>query len=284
VSSGGVWRAAALGAFVTTAASACGSPEGGRGVEGEPSAAVVARMKGSVVTAEDLRGGGPRSSAADPARVLEAVVARRLAAEEARRRGLADRADVAEKLAAIEREAKGREEALLRDALLATLRDELAPSEEALREHYEANRIRYAERQLRVVRYPFSSREAAEEALTVASIEAESAEHLGPAPLAKLPRTVLPEAARLDRPGARSVAGSDEEGWSVVELAEVLPAEPRPFEEVREEVERSLRTAEADKAFRYLLAELRAKAKVEIDEAALGRVTPAEKGPQTSLR
>ena len=52
----------------------------------------------------------------------------------------------------------------------------------------------------------------------------EGAETIGPSPVRELPRTVLPEALRLDRAGERSVAGSAEEGWSLIELAEVLPA------------------------------------------------------------
>lgn len=90
----------------------------------------------------------------------------------------------------------------------ARVRDGLALSEEALRAHYEATKLRYAERQLRVRRRPFASREAAERALgEVAPLEGQGAETIGLSPVRELPRTVLPEALRLERPGERAVAG-----------------------------------------------------------------------------
>jgi hypothetical protein len=49
----------------------------------------------------------------------------------------------------------------------------------------------------------------------------------------------------------------------------VLPAATLPFEAVRDRVEASWRTLEGQRAFAKLLAELRAKADTEIDEAAL---------------
>ena len=95
---------------------------------------------------------------------------------------------------------------------------------------------------------------------------------------------MLPEALRLERPGERTVAGSKEEGWSLIELAEVLPAEPRPFEAVRSEVEASLRQKEATAAFRALLDELRAEADVRVDEGALARLSASADAGVTSER
>ena len=80
------------------------------------------------------------------------------------------------------------------------------------------------------------------------------------------------------------MAGSDEEGWSLIELAELLPAEPRAFEAVRAEVEASLRRKEATAAFRALVAELRAKADVRVDEAALARLSTSADAGVTSER
>jgi hypothetical protein len=65
------------------------------------------------------------------------------------------------------------------------------------------------------------------------------------------------------------MAGSESEGFGVVELVEVLPAVPQPFEAVRDRVEESWRTLEGQRAFARLIAELREKADIEIDEAAL---------------
>jgi len=136
-----------------------------------------------------------------------------------------------------------------------------------------------------VRRRPFASPEAAERALGGdAGLEGEGAETIGPSPVRELPRTVLPEALRLERPGERAVAGSDEEGWSLIELAEVLPAEPRPFEAVRLEVEASLGQKEATAVFRALLDELREKADVRVDEAALARLSTSADAGVTSER
>jgi hypothetical protein len=49
----------------------------------------------------------------------------------------------------------------------------------------------------------------------------------------------------------------------------VLPAVTLPFEAVRSRVEESWRTLEGQRAFAKLLSELREKADIEIDEAAL---------------
>ncbi len=80
------------------------------------------------------------------------------------------------------------------------------------------------------------------------------------------------------------MAGSEEEGWSVIELAEVLPAEPLPFEAVRAEVEASLRQREATAAFRALLDELREKADVRVDEGTLARLSESADAGVTSER
>jgi len=96
-------------------------------------------------------------------------------------------------------------------------------------------------------------------------------EVLGPAPLRDLPRSLLPEILELQAVGDQLVIereGEAEATW--VELLEILPAEPLPFERVREQVEASLRTLRGQEAMRARLAELRARSSVRIDEAALG--------------
>lgn len=106
----------------------------------------------------------------------------------------------------------------------------------------------------------------------------------GAPPVRDLPRTVLPEALRLDWPGARAVAGSGEEGWSLIELAEVRPAEPPPLDAVGAEVEASLRQKEAAAAFRALLDDLRANAEVRMVQEALARLSQSGQGEGWSGR
>lgn len=89
--------------------------------------------------------------------------------------------------------------------------------------------------------------------------------------MAGLPRAVLPEALRLRRPGERTLVIRDGT-IALVELVEEIPAAPRPFDDVRSEVEKSLRTIRAQEAFRAELARLRAQANVMVDEQALGRL------------
>jgi len=96
---------------------------------------------------------------------------------------------------------------------------------------------------------------------------------MGPAPIDKLPLTVLPEALQLRQPGDRTIVRRGDSA-SIVELVEILPAEPRPFEEVRDKVEESLRTIRAQEAFNKEIERLRTEAKVEIDEAALRSLVP----------
>ena len=86
--------------------------------------------------------------------------------------------------------------------------------------------------------------------------------------MAELPRGVLPEVLRLESPGERVLV--EEAGtWSLVELVEILPAVAKPFAQVQERVDRDLRTLRGQEAFAALLAQLRAGARIEIDEAVL---------------
>jgi parvulin-like peptidyl-prolyl isomerase len=73
---------------------------------------------------------------------------------------------------------------------------------------------------------------------------------------------------RLSEPGQRVVV-EREGGFALLELVEVLPPAPPPFEEVREQIESELRAQKSAEAFARLSQELRAAAKVEIDEAML---------------
>jgi hypothetical protein len=211
---------------------------------------------------------GPRDLA-DRRRSLDAVIARVLAAESARDRGLAEAAEVAPRLEALRRRALASEEALLRDALFQTLRDELKPTETDLRRHYEVTRLRYAERQVGLLWWPAPSADAARAQAQAAKLDRKKVETIGPVSVSDLPPKVVPEVFHLTKPGDRLAAGSEAEGFGVVELAEVLPAVTLPFERVRGRVEESWRTLEGQRAFAKLIEELRAEAEIEIDEAAL---------------
>ena len=69
---------------------------------------------------------------------------------------------------------------------------------------------------------------------------------------------VGPEALALTKPGDR-VPVAAKEGNALVELVEVLPAEPRAFEEVRGQGEKSLRALRAQEAFRAEMERLDAE-------------------------
>jgi hypothetical protein len=197
-----------------------------------------------------------QKAAAAPAAAPAPDVTRTLAAREATRRGLHETQEVRERLEQIRADAAKREEEILRDALFQNLVESIQPSEEALRDHYEKTKVRYTQRRVRLRRYPMESAQAAAAALETGSLAREP-EIIGPAPVAELPQAVLPEATRLGNVGGRLVAGNASEGWSVIELVEVLPAAQRSFEEVRSEVEAAVRLREADREFRELLLSLK---------------------------
>jgi len=234
---------------------------------------VIARIDGAPVSALDLDASSAEPAHSDPRRALDILVARKLLAAEARARGLAGAAGTRAKLAAVRREAAAREEEVLRDALFAALKGDAEPTDAELRAHYEATRLRYAERQFRLLRQRFGSEAAARAANTELGREGRldpaKAEALGPAPVAGLPREIVGAALRLRTPGERGLALEPGGAASLVELVELLPAEPAPFEAVRERVAESVRTQRAQEALRAELARLRAEAKVEVDEEVL---------------
>lgn len=244
--------------------------------EAPPSARqVVARVEGQPVTAGEVRGLLRDPGAADPARrraALEGAIARRLAATEARARGLdavpaesASRGDLGAR-------SWHREEARLRDALYRRIRDGLELSEAELRAHYEKTRGRFVERQVRLRRQAFPDRAAAEAAAAALGadgrLDPAESETLPAVALRDLPVGVMPEALELREVGDRTIRAHSE-GAVILELVEILRAEPVSFAAARERVEASLRTLRAQEALASLLRERRAEADVQIDEAAL---------------
>ena len=233
---------------------------------------VVARLNGEPITIADLRGGFPGALGPDHSHALDTAVARRLAAQEARRRGLDATSAVRAQIDALRREAAAREEALLRDALQASLAAQLAVSEDELRARYQQTQARYTGRSLRLRRVAFPSAEAAraedQRLGAEGRLDPAASEEIGPAPVQKLMQMRVPGLMRLREPGERIVV--EREGdFALVELVEVLPPAPLPFEEVREQLESELRAQKAGEAFAKLVAELRAAARLEIDQAVL---------------
>jgi hypothetical protein len=233
---------------------------------------VTARLNGEPVTVADLQAGLPGGMRSDPRHALEAAVARRLAAQEARRRGLDASSEVLAQVEALRREAAAREEDLLRDALQTSLATQIAVTEEEARARYQQMPPRGAGRRLRLRRAAFPSAEAAraedQRLGTGGRLDPATSEEIGPAPIEQLRRLGLVEMVRLHEPGQRIVV--DRAGnFALLELVEVLPPEPPPFEEVREQIEVQIRAQKAAEAFAKLMQELRAAARLEIDEAVL---------------
>jgi ribosome assembly protein YihI (activator of Der GTPase) len=234
---------------------------------------VVAWVGGEPIRVEDVVGrSGQWRGKQDPRRRVEDGIGARLAVQEARRRELDESPRVSERIAAIRREAVEREEDALRNALFDTLRDGIELTEEELRQHYQDTKARYFERQIHLRRLGLDSEEAAravDAALGPAGrLDPAASEDLGPAVLRDLPPSVLPEALKLKAPGDRVVLGKEGE-WALVELVEVLPTVPQPFEQARDRVEASLRTLRTQAALRELVERLRAEADIEIDESVI---------------
>jgi hypothetical protein len=253
---------------------ACHSAQQTQSTSAQVTDTVVAHIGSHPVTIGDLS--ATHGQPADPQRQLDMVITRRLAAEEARRQGLAKTGDISGRLVAIHRQAQAQEEAILRDALFAKMKSELKPSEQDLRDFYEKTKIRFGARELHLRRLAFASKHDAESALAKLGLQGRldpvSSEEIGPEVIEKLPPTVVPEALQLQQPGDRVMVQRGGES-SLVELVEILPAEPRPFEDVRDQVEESLRTIRAQEAFAKEIERLRTEAKVEIDEVVLRSLT-----------
>ncbi len=239
-----------------------GAQLGCRSEEAERNAPVQAPVAATAPEAEAERVPGDTDRGRNPERVSRVAHVRELAAEEARRRGLDGAPEVQAALARLRDESRQREDELLRDALFAEIRDGLALSEDELRAHYEQTRVRYTERRVRLRRQRFASQaeaRAADDALgPEGRLDPALTEELGPLPSAALPGEVGPEALALTTPGER-VLVAEGAGSALVELMDVQPAEPRSFESVRAQVEKSLRALRAQQAFRAEIERLAGK-------------------------
>ena len=246
--------------------------------EGAPRGEVVATLDGEPILAAELRAGGAGRAQrpVDAGAGLDAVIARKFVANEARRRGLDGDAAVRAEIDAIRGAARRREEQVLREAMYQSLYDDVAINEAALRAHWEETRSRYLERHYRFRRRILPSPEAARELDAslgaTGRLDAIAADEIGPAAAHDLPREILPDALRLRAPGARTVIAVGDAGH-LVEMVEILPAVPRPLEEVKDRVEESLRNQRAQQAFEALVAELEPEAEITVDTEAVAAAT-----------
>jgi hypothetical protein len=239
--------------------------------EADPQRVVLARVGDEVVTVEDL---GFVPFRANVASKLETLVTRKLAAEEARRRGLAKDPKTREKLAQFRHTALMWEEGLLRNALFNSIRLGLDISEEELRTHFEQTRGRYTEPQwkLRIQKFASEAEARAAEARLGAAgrLDAAQSELIGPAPAAQLPPPLMGALPLLKQPGDRQVvdlAGS----WALAQLEEFIPKAPMSFEAARQQVDAELRAMRAEAILAAELGKLRAE-QVSIDQQALARL------------
>jgi hypothetical protein len=275
---GWAWRAALLG--ILSAVACEQAPKEAAQPAGNPGNAVLARVGDEVVTVEDL---GWVPARMKPSARLDMLVTRKLAAREARRRGLADDPKIRAKLAGFRYSALMWEENLLRNALYNSIRLGLAFNEEELRAHYAATTQRYLQPQWTFHFRKFASEaeaRAASEALgATGRLDPAQSEGLGPVPAETLPVDLVPVLAQFANPGDRQVV-KQPGGWSLFELDTYAASAPLEFEWVRDQVDQDLRAIRAETLLNDELARLRAE-QVQIDAAALA-VAESEKEEVTA--
>jgi hypothetical protein len=237
----------------------------------DPQRVVLARVGDEVVTVEDL---GFVPVTVNLTGKLETLVMRKLAAEEARRRGLADEPKNREKLAQFRHSALMWEEGLLRNALYNSIRLGMTLSEAEQRAHFEANRDAYTAPhwKLRVQKFASEAdaQAAAEKLGPAGRLDPAQGESLGPLSAQELPLSLLPVLPLLKQPGDRQLLDLDG-AWSLVEVEEYLPSAPLSFEAAREKLDQDLRAGRAETVMNEELARLRTE-RVTIDQAALDKL------------
>jgi hypothetical protein len=241
---------------------------------------VVATVNGEPIAVADLHDGMPTRSSLEER--LDRAIDYALAAQEARRRALDEDPAVREAIERIRSQARRDEGQALREALHRALLAEVSFSESDLQRHHAETKARYFERQYRFRRMVYDTEGAALEAAvalgTAGHLDEQQAESIGPVVANDLPRDILPDALRMRTPGARAVIQGDSR-WQLVELVEILPAEPQPFDAVRERVEASLRAQLAQAELVERIGQLRAEAVIDVDEAGLAAIERAAQPP-----
>jgi peptidyl-prolyl cis-trans isomerase C len=289
-----------LRAFALLALSACGQPPApSPGAKASPeSGAVVARFKGGSISREELRREALKlppalreqfESEAGQEEFARSLVDKRLLVEEARRRPLAQREDIA-------RQVRELEERLLVQALLAEEEKALGPPTEAeLRTWYDGHKAELAQpERVHLGRVLAAAPGGTSAERTRARARAEEAARRLKAgePLSKVHSTGDgPERARagewglfargdlkdarveeaafaLRTPGQVSPVVETAEGYVVLQLIERREPRVPPFEEVRTEVEGRLAPVRQRRMFDDLRARLRGAADVHVDVSA----------------
>lgn len=258
------------------------APQKAEPVEPDPESVVLARVGDEVVTVEDL---GFVPVTVNLTNKLETLVMRKLAAEEARRRGLEKEPKTRAKIAQFRHHALTWEEGLLRNALYNSIRLSMSFSEAEQRAYFDANRNGYTAPQWKLRIQKFASeaeaRAAAEKLGPTGRLDPAQTESLGPLSAQELPLLLLPVLPLLKQPGDRQaldLAGA----WSLVELEEFLPTAPLSFEAAREKVDQDLRAVRAEATLNQELARLRAE-QVTIEQAALAKLEQ-ERAPRMEKR
>jgi hypothetical protein len=253
------------------------TPQKAEPEEPDPQSVVLARVGDEVVTVEEL---GFVPVTVNLTNKLETLVMRKLAAEEARRRGLADEPKTREKIAQFRHHAVMWEEGLLRNALYNSIRLGMTLSEAELRAYFDANRNAFTaphwKLRIQKVASEAEARAAAEKLGATGRLDPAQAESLGPLSAQELPLPLLPVLPLLKQPGDRQVLDLDGV-WSLVELEEHLPTAPLSFEAAREKVDQDLRAVRAEAVLNQELARLRAE-QVTIEQAALAKLEQERAG------
>jgi hypothetical protein len=269
---GSAWRAGLLVLLTALACEKAKEPAAEQaGEEADPLRVVLARVGDEVVTVEDLGFVPVRVNVVNK---LETLVMRKLAAEEARRRGLEKEPRTREKMAQFRHNAVMWEEGLLRNALYNSIRLGLTLTEEELRTHFEQTQSRYTEPQWKLRLQKFASeaeaRDAGAKLGATGRLDPAQGELVGPLPAAQLPPPLMGALPLLKQPGDRQVvdlSGS----WTLVELEEFAPNAPISYEVARERVDADLRAVRADVLLNAELGKLRAE-QVTIDQQALAKL------------
>ncbi|NNB93405.1 peptidyl-prolyl cis-trans isomerase [Corallococcus exiguus] len=259
----------------------------------------MARFDGGVVTREEMDREARRLppalreqfvSEAGQREFAWSLVDKRLLVEEARRRGLSSREDIARQVRELE------ERLVVQELLAEETKAAGTPGEQELRAWYEANRDVFAQperlhlgRVLARFENPgnaadrarargraeqFARRLQAKEPLSQVQSSGDGPERarngdLGLFARGELPDRRMEEAAfALQTPGQVSPVVETAEGFAVLQLLERRPARTPPFEEVRAEVEGRVAPVRQRKVFDALRARLRSGSDVQVEVTA----------------
>lgn len=239
-----------------------------------PDAEVVARVNGEEVLLAEVVQGRPPAAHGELARRVEQQVVDVLVAQEARRRGLADRPAIRDRLVTIRTEAHRREIALLREAFIEDLRGKLWIDEDDTRAYFETHKERFG-REFLTFRIAKLESEGAAQALEarlagagdgLASVA--EAKLVGPLQRINVPEHFQRVLADLATPGARGLAQARGE-WFLLELVARDHELPADVTAVRGRIERILRSERVQQVFQEQVERLRERADITVNEDLL---------------